>query len=118
MAVQGGPQTFSVGWQGLRPRFQIRCERCDRPLGRYYVDEDPIHGLPVVLNEVNAKIRGGTPNCERGFRKGRRLHYGNDGRGGLRYRWDCRCGRTILVSTKRLEQIGGAAESGTTTFFV
>lgn len=91
---------------GAQDVLRFRCERCESPLGSFTLEEH--HDGPLVLAEAPAPMRGG-PNVQgrhgvKGHRKGRRLFY-DPGKEGPRYRWECRCGRTILLSHARAQQL-------------
>lgn len=96
---------------------RLQCEDCYRPLGRFGLGRH--HGVgPLLLAECGTYNRlGGDPGPEwhrtpqtRGPRRGRvwKSEYDGNQDGHLRYRYECRCGRTILLSTKRIERLVAA----------
>ena len=88
---------------------RLQCERCFRPLGRFSLYHHHGEG-PLLLGDAAGLIRGGGlrgPGA-RGHRKGRVWTSDWDRAQGVRYRYECRCGRTILLSTNRVERMAGA----------
>lgn len=89
---------------------RLQCEDCFRPLGRFVLFHHQGEG-PLLLADAAEKIRCGNPSeYERhrgygGHRKGRVWAADWDRGEGIRYRYECRCGRTILLATARVERL-------------
>lgn len=89
---------------------RLQCEDCFRPLGRFVLYH--LHGEgPLVLRDAAPWNRCANPSKSlrqqgyRGGRKGRVWGREHQAGGRTRYRYECRCGRTILLSTNRVQRL-------------
>lgn len=104
--------------------IRFRCERCYRPLGRFVLDRR--HGVgPLLLGETGAYIRKRIDAAReerrdqvRGKRTGRTWSYARDGAEGLGYRYECRCGRTVLLGTARVQRMAATHSTSDAVFLV
>jgi len=102
---------------------RLQCEDCYRPLGRFQLFHHHGEG-PLLLGDAVGAIRSRNPTPEqrqrgyRGRRRGRVWKYDNDQNCGIRYRYECRCGRTILLSTARVQRLAAARSPGEAVFLV
>lgn len=104
-------------------RVRLQCEDCYRPLGRFVLYHH--HGAgPLILGDAEAVPRAANPTAAqraagtRGRRRGREWGFGPDRDGHVLYRYECRCGRTILLNTSRVQRLVAAHSPGNAVFLV
>lgn len=87
--------------------LRLQCEDCYRPLGRFVLYQHRGDG-PLLLAPSGVQVRKRSPTTAeraggvRGHRRGR--VWAHDEGDGVRYRYECRCGRTILLGTARVQR--------------